>query len=404
MTISIESRDLQPLRAHLPVQASASPRIRSKNSRAVEVSWFAPLCSEDYQYLGVPDGSLRSNFDHCAQVVRLADRLGFQNILLPSGYEVGQDTLTFAAAVGTSLKQISQLVAVRCGEVHPPMLARAISTLDHLLGGRLCVNIISSDLPGTRLDSATRYRRSAEVIEILKQAWTQDHISFKGEFYSLELETLPVRPYQQNGGPLLYFGGISPDAQALAAKHCDVYLMWPETESAMAATIESIAQQAAAHGREVDFGLRVHVIVRETEREARTAADELISKLDVEKGREIKKRSVDSTSAGVARQTALREASGDLYLEPNLWSGIGLARSGCGSAIVGDPDQVAHKLQRYIDMGFRSFIFSGYPHMQECEHFARWVLPRLETCRFAMLQGRLPKTAPVTPLTTETRR
>jgi alkanesulfonate monooxygenase len=317
---------------------------------------------------------------------------------------VGQDTLTFAAGVGTSLKQISQLVAVRCGEVHPPMLARAISTLDHLLGGRLCVNIISSDLPGTRLDSATRYRRSAEVIEILKQAWTQDHISFKGEFYSLELETLPVRPYQQNGGPLLYFGGISPDAQALAAKHSDVYLMWPETESAMAATINSVSQQAATHGREVDFGLRIHVIVRETERQAQAAAVQLISKLDLEKGREIKKRSVDSTSAGVARQTALREASGDLYLEPNLWSGIGLARSGCGSAIVGDPDQVARKLQRYIDMGFRAFIFSGYPHVEECERFARWVLPKLETCRFATAQGRLPKQTPVTPLTTGIRR
>jgi alkanesulfonate monooxygenase len=379
-------------------------RIRSAGSRAVEVAWFSALCSEDYEFLGVPDGSLRSNFAHCSDIVRTADRLGYQNILLPSGYEVGQDPLTFAAAVGPSLEQLSQLVAIRCGEVHPPMLARAISTVDHILQGRLNINIISSDLPGTKADSATRYRRSAEVIEILKQAWTQDRIQFKGEFYDFDLETSPVKPYQQNGGPLLYFGGISPDAQALAAKHCDVFLMWPETEERMAATIKSISEQAATHGRTVDFGLRIHVIVREREQEARAAADRLISKLDLEKGRQIKQRSLDSSSAGVGRQDELRAQSKDLFIEPHVWSGIGLARSGCGSAIVGDPDQVYTKIQRYIDMGFRAFILSGYPHVDECERFARYVLPRLETCRFAQVQGRLPRETPTTPLTTGPRR
>jgi alkanesulfonate monooxygenase len=378
-------------------------RIRSADSRAVEVAWFSALCSEDYEFLGVPDGSLRSNFAHCSDIVRTADRLGYQNILLPSGYEVGQDPLTFAAAVGPSLKQLSQLVAIRCGEVHPPMLARAISTVDHILQGRLNINIISSDLPGTKADSATRYRRSAEVIEILKQAWTRERITFKGEFYDFDLETTPVKPYQQNGGPLLYFGGISPDAQALAAKHCDVFLMWPETEERMAATIRSISEQAATFGRTVDFGLRIHVIVRETEQEARAAADRLISKLDLEKGRQIKQRSLDSSSAGVGRQDELRAQSKDLFIEPHVWSGIGLARSGCGSAIVGDPDQVYAKIQRYIDMGFRAFILSGYPHVDECERFAKYVLPRLETCRFAEVQGRLPRETPVTPLTTGAR-
>lgn len=404
MTSSTMRDKVPPQSADAAQQTGGNIKIRSAASRAVEVAWFATLCSEDYEFLGIPDGSLRSSFQHCADVVRTADRLGYQNILLPSGYEVGQDPLLFAAGVGPSLKQISQLVAVRCGEIHPPMLARGIATLDHLLHGRLNINIISSDLVGTRADSATRYRRSAEVIEILKQAWTQDRISFKGEFYNFDLESLPAKPYQQNQGPLLYFGGISTDAQALAAKHCDVYLMWPETEKNMAETIRSISEQAAAHGRVVDFGLRIHVIVRETESQARAAADRLISRLDLEKGREIKKRSVDQVSAGVARQEELRAASKDLYLEPHVWAGIGLARSGCGSAIVGDPDQVYAKIQRYIDMGFRAFIFSGYPHIEECERFARWVLPRLKTCRFAEVQGRLPTREPVTPLTTGPRR
>jgi alkanesulfonate monooxygenase len=394
---TIELQELQP-------SSLKPPRIRSATSRAVEVAWFSAICSEDYEYLGVPDGALRSSFSHCSDIIHTADRLGYQNILLPSGYEVGQDPMLFAAAVGPSLGQISQLVAVRCGEVHPPMLARGIATLDHILRGRLNINIISSDLAGTRLESAARYRRSSEVMKILKQAWTQERIQFKGEFYNFDLESLPAKPYQQNGGPLLYFGGISPDAQALAAEHCDIYLMWPETESKMAETIQSISDQAATHGRTVDFGLRIHVIVRETESEAHAAANKLISRLDLAKGQEIKNRSVDQLSAGVARQEELRSASKDLYLEPNLWAGIGLARSGCGSAIVGNPDQVYAKLQRYIDMGFRAFIFSGYPHIDECERFARWVLPRLQTCRFADLLGRRPRDVPATPLTNALRR
>jgi len=179
-------------------------------------------------------------------------------------------------------------------------------------------------------------------------------------------------------------------------------LMWPETEDRIASTIRTMSEKAAAHGRTIDFGFRSHVIVRETEAEARAAADRLISKLNREKGEEIKRRSLDAQSAGVQRQDALREAAGDLWIEPYLWSGIGLARSGCGSAIVGDPDQVLAKLERYMDLGIRAFILSGYPHLDECDLFAKHVLPRLPTCRLNELQRRrLPN--PVTPLTTASR-
>ena len=200
-------------------------RIRTPE-RAAEVAWFGGLCSDDYELLGVPDDDLRSSFSHCSEIVQTADRLGYQNILLPSSYQVGQDTLTFAAGVAKMTEQISLLTAVRCGELHPPMLARALATLDHMLEGRLTVNIISSDLPGTQASSLDRYQRSSEVIQILKQAWTQEHIQFHGRFYDLELSAEPVRPYQQNGGPLLYFGGISEGARELCAEHCDVFLMW----------------------------------------------------------------------------------------------------------------------------------------------------------------------------------
>ncbi|MEM1248009.1 MAG: LLM class flavin-dependent oxidoreductase [Acidobacteriota bacterium] len=377
----------------------------STQQRVAEVSWFSALCSDDYEYLGVPDPALRSSFAHCGEIVRLADHLGYDNILLPSSYQVGQDPLTFAGGVAPSLERLALLVAIRCGEVHPPMLARALSTLDHMLDGRLTVNIISSDLPGETVDSAARYRRSAEVIEILKQAWTRERIDFDGEFYQLSLETTdPVAPYQQNGGPLLYFGGYSPHARTLCARHCDVYLMWPDTEDGLEATMQDISAKAREHERVLDYGLRIHVVVRKSSAEARAAAARLMSRLDAERGAEIKGRAQDSVSAGVLRQDALRDASEDDYIEPNVWSGIGRARSGCASALVGDPDEIYDKIQRYLDLGIRAFIFSGYPHLDECRYFADLVLPRLERGSLPRLRGRLPETVPATPLTHGERR
>ncbi len=378
--------------------------IRTAERRA-EMAWFSALCSDDFEFLGVPDGSLRSSFAHCGEIVRAADAQGFDNILLPSSFQVGQDPLIFAAGMAPQLTQMSLLVALRCGEVHPPMLARAISSLDHMLEGRLTLNIISSDLPGTVLDSSARYRRSGEVIEILKQAWNGESIDFHGEFYDLSLDTTePVAPYQQAGGPLLYFGGYSEAARALCAEHCDVYLMWPDTEEGLAATMADLSTRAAAHDRRLDYGLRIHVIVRETEDEARQAADRLMSRLEASKGDEIKHRAQDSRSAGVVRQDELRAASQDDWIEDTVWSGIGRARSGCGSALVGDPDQVVAKLERYLDLGIRAFILSGYPHLEEGRNVARWILPRIPQCRLARVQGRLPEGRPSTPLTDGPRR
>jgi alkanesulfonate monooxygenase len=387
--------------------APAPPPIRTGAPR-VEVAWFSALCGDDYEFLGVPDDGLRSSFSHCSSIVRRADELGYQNILMPSGWACGQETLPFSAATGVLTKQINHLVAVRMGEIHPPMLGRHLAMIDHVLEGRLTVNIISSDLPGMREESSVRYARSREVIEILKQCWSTSvrpqELHYRGRFYELDLPTTaPAAPYQQNGGPLLYFGGISPDAVQLCAEHCDVFLMWPETEERLAETMHLVAKKAAALGRVIDYGLRIHVIVRETESEAREAARRLLSRLDPAKGLEIKARAQDHQSAGVRRQDELRARSQDDYIEPFIWSGIGRARSGCASAIVGDPEQVLAKLQRYIAMGIRAFILSGYPHLTECELFARYVLPRLDTCKLNEVQGRKPKTTPATPLTTAPR-
>ena len=364
-----------------------------------EISWFAPLCDGDDDFLGHRNPAFKSNWENTSDIVTTADSLGFRNILCPSSYQVGQDTLTFASAMAPLTHQINLLTAIRCGEVHPPMLARALATLDHILKGRLTINIISSDLPGTELSSSQRYARSREVITLLKQAWTQEEIDFQGEFYQIKLSAAPVKPYQQNGGPLLYFGGYSPDGVALCAEHCDVYLMWPETEDKLQGLMNTMTNQAAGFGRTVLFGLRVHVIVRETEEEAKAYAQYMIAELDLNQGDEIRNRAQDAKSLGVSRQSELRDsADEDYFVEPHLWTGIGLARSGCGAAIVGNPDQVYDKIQRYIKMGIRSFIFSGYPHKQEADYFSKLVLPRLKTVSLPEVMGRIPKEAPNTPL------
>ena len=373
--------------------------IKSQDHNSAEVAWFAPLCSDDYRYLGVPDGDLRSSWANTRAIAQMADRLGFRNILCPSSYQVGQDTLSFVAAMAPLTEQINFLAAIRCGEVQPIMLARAVATLDHMLQGRLILNVISSDFPGETASNEYRYRRSLEVVEILKQAWTREKIHYEGQIYNFtNLSTDPVKPYQQ-GGPLLYFGGYSPLAVDLCAAHCDVYLMWPEKKEELANRMRIVNARAQHYGRVIDYGLRVHMIVRDTEAEARDYAEELVSQLNDDFGRQIRERALDAKNFGVSIQTqnlALSDEHG--YVEPHLWTGVGRARSGCGAALVGSVDQVLSKIEDYQKMGIRAFIFSGYPHLDECRIFGEKVLPHLKTCSLPHVYGRVPAQIPATPL------
>ena len=373
--------------------------ITSPDLDAVEVSWFSALCSDDYQFLGVPDGNLRSSWEHCSAIVEEAEAQGFRNILCPSSYQVGQDTLSFVAGCAPITENINMLAAVRCGEMQPIMLARTIATLDHMMKGRLTVNIISSDFPGEKADSSFRYQRSREVVEILKQSWTQDEINYQGQVYNFQgLTTDPARPYQK-GGPMLYFGGYSPDALELCGQHCDVYLMWPEPKDQIAERMKAANEAAARHNRTLDYGLRVHVIVRDTEQEAKEYARYIASKLDDEYGQAIRERALDSGSLGVSHQSKNRDlADLDGYIEPHLWTGVGRARSGCGAALVGSTDQILSELETYQKMGIRAFILSGYPHLDECKHFGSRVLPQMKTCSLPHAYGRVPTETPMTPL------
>lgn len=380
--------------------------VTSADLDAAEVSWFSALCSDDYQFLGVPDGDLRSSWEHCRDIALTAEQQGFRNILAPSSYQVGQDTLSFVAGMAPLTEKINFLAAIRCGEVQPIMLARTIATLDHMLKGRLTLNVISSDFPGEVAESAYRYQRSHEVVQILRQAWTQDEINHDGEIYQFKgVPTDPAKPYQQNGGPLLYFGGYSPAALELCGAQCDVYLMWPETTDMLEQRMKDVHARAEAHGRTLDYGLRVHMIVRDTEAEAKEYADYIASKLDDEYGKLIRDRAHDSISLGVSHQSRARELADKFgYVEPGLWTGVGRARSGCGAALVGSTDQVMSKIEAYQKMGIRAFIFSGYPHIDEAEHFGKRVMPHLKTCSLPHAYGRVPSETPPTPLGTGIRR
>ena len=374
--------------------------VTSADLDAAEVSWFSALCSDDYAYLGVPDGALRSSWEHCRDIALEAEKQGFRNILAPSSYQVGQDTLSFVSGMAPLTEKMNFLAAVRCGEMQPIMLARTIATLDHMLQGRLTINIISSDFPGEVAESKFRYQRSREVVEILRQAWTQDEINYEGEVYNFKnLPTGPAKPYQQNGGPLMYLGGYSPAALDLCGQHCDVYLMWPEPKEPLAQRMRDVNAVAEKYGRTLDYGLRVQMIVRDTEAEAKEYAEHLVSKLDDEYGKLIRDRAHDSISLGVAHQAKARELADKFgYVEPNMWTGVGRARSGCGAALVGSTDQILTKIEEYQKMGIRAFIFSGYPHIDECQHFGKRVMPELKTVSLPHAYGRVPSETPATPL------
>jgi len=344
---------------------------------AIEVSWFSALCDDDYEQLGVVQTELLSSWNHCSSIVRTVHDAGFDNVLLPSGYDLGIDTLSFASSIAPHITRMRLLTAIRCGEVWVPQLARQLATLNQVLNGALTINIISSEMPGETLDGPARYRRTTETMQALRTLLNGQRLDMDGEFLQLHIDA-PRICKEMAAAPPFYFGGLSDEARDTAAKDADVYLMWPDTEDQIVSVMDDMKQRAASYGRTLRFGYRVHVVVRDTEDEAREAAAHLIAAVDEETGDAIRSRSLDSTSTGVRRQAELREsATNDGFVEPMLWTGIGRARSGCGAALVGTPEQVAQKILRYRDLGIEAFIFSGYPHETEARRFADTVLPLL---------------------------
>lgn len=343
---------------------------------ALELAWFAPSCVGDTARLGVDDPTRRATFEYNRHVIARAESAGFDNVLIPSSFVPGMDPWTLATALAPSLTTIGLLPAVRVGEFDPPMFARAAKNLQQLLDGRLTVNIISSELAGETLGSVERYRRTAEAMALLRAFWTDEAVTHQGEHW--RYDGLSTGPTRTRTPPPMYFGGTSEPAREVAAQHADCYLMWIEGVASIAALVAEMRERAAAHGRTLRFGLRTHVIVRDSDDDARAAAAELISELDPEVGRRLKAAAHDHSSEGVRRQDALRSsAADDGFAEEALWTGIGVARSGVGAAITGSTERVVAKLRAYQSLGIDTFILSGYPLDDEAERVGRLVLPAL---------------------------
>jgi alkanesulfonate monooxygenase len=346
-----------------------------------DVLWFLPTHG-DGRYLGSEIGARHVSLNYLSQIARAADELGYFGVLIPTGRSC-EDSWIVASAMVPLTQRLRYLVAVRPGLSEPSMTARMAATLDRLSNGRLLVNVVAGGDPfelkgdGIFLDHDLRYEVAGEYLAIWKQLLSGEEIMFKGKHHSVEQGRLLYPPVQQPHPPL-YFGGSSGAGQEVAAEHVDVYLTWGEPPEAVAAKIEAMKQLAAVRGRKLSYGIRLHVIVRETAEEAWREADKLISHLDDATIAAAQQAFARFDSVGQQRMAALHGGRRDkLEVHPNLWAGVGLVRGGAGTALVGDPEQVARLMKEYIALGIDRFILSGYPHLEECYRFAELVFPLL---------------------------
>ncbi|MBU67243.1 MAG: alkanesulfonate monooxygenase, FMNH(2)-dependent [Cupriavidus sp.] len=364
----------------------------------MQVFWFIPTHG-DSRYLGTSEGAREVNLDYLKQIAVAADTLGYEGVLIPTGRSC-EDPWVAASALAAVTRQLKFLVAVRPGLMTPTLAARMAATFDRISGGRLLVNLVTGgdvaelEGDGLFLDHAARYEASAEFIRIWRDVLAASHdggeISFEGKHLHVKGARVLYPPVQRPHPPV-YFGGSSDAAHDLAAQQVETYLTWGEPPADVARKIADVRARAAKHGRTVRFGIRLHVIVRETEAAAWAAADELISRLDDETVARAQAVFAKMDSEGQRRMAALhaggakrtREA---LEISPNLWAGVGLVRGGAGTALVGDPQTVVARMQEYADLGIDTFIFSGYPHLEEAYRFAELVFPLLPR----QLRDRLP--------------
>jgi alkanesulfonate monooxygenase len=357
----------------------------------MKILWFIPTHG-DSRYLGTSQGARIADLNYFKQVAIAADTLGYEGVLLPTGRSC-EDSWMVAASLVDVTKQLKFLVALRPGIIQPVQTARMAATLDRLSGGRVLVNLVTGGDPeelsgdGLFLSHEERYELSEEFVTIWREVLTRSHdgeaFSFDGKHLQVEGAKVLYPPISKPYPPM-FFGGSSAPAHDLCAAQMDTYLTWGEPPAAVAGKIKDVGGRAEKLGRQLEFGIRLHVIVRETEDEAWAAAGRLISHLDDDIVAAAQKKFASMDSIGQRRMAALHGGRFDkvnpragLEVSPNLWAGVGLVRGGAGTALVGNPQQVAARIQEYADLGIEYFILSGYPHLEEAYRFAELVFPLL---------------------------
>lgn len=368
----------------------------------MKILWFIPTHG-DSRYLGTSKGARAATFDYFKQIAIAADSLGYEGVLIPTGRSC-EDSWILAASLIDVTRRLKFLVALRPGLVQPSQSARMAATLDRLSGGRLLVNLVTGgdaeELAGDGqfLSHAERYEESAEFIRIWREILARSHDGSEYDFDGKHLKVKGARllyPPVNQPYPPVFFGGSSEPAHELAAEQGDTYLTWGEPPAAVAAKVADVRARAAKHGRTLKFGIRLHVIVRETEDEAWRAAAELVSELDEKTVAAAQAKFAQMDSVGQRRMAALHRGQFDkaniregLEISPNLWAGVGLVRGGAGTALVGSAEQVAERIKEYAAIGLDHFVLSGYPHLDEAHRFAELVFPLLPLDLQKKLPGR----------------
>ncbi|MBB2916679.1 FMNH2-dependent alkanesulfonate monooxygenase [Cupriavidus alkaliphilus] len=367
----------------------------------MQVFWFIPTHGDSH-YLGTSEGARAVGLDYLRQVAVAADTLGYEGVLIPTGRSC-EDPWVVASALAAVTQRLKFLVAVRPGLMAPTLAARMAATFDRISNGRLLINLVTGgdraelEGDGLFLDHAERYEASAEFLRIWRQVLAASHdgdkVDYEGSHLSVKGATVLYPPLQRPHPPV-YFGGSSAPAHALAGEQVDTYLTWGEPPAAVAQKLDDVRRHAARHGRTVKSGIRLHVIVRETDAAAWSAAEDLISRLDDETVARAQAVFANMDSEGQRRMAALhaggtRRTREALEISPNLWAGVGLVRGGAGTALVGDPHTVAERLREYAALGIDTFVLSGYPHLEEAYRFAELVFPLLPRAKFDTLPGKV---------------
>jgi alkanesulfonate monooxygenase len=366
--------------------------------RPLDIHWFLPTTGDGRSVLDFfPDPARKAasraraaDLSYLKQVAQAADRLGFAGVLTPTGSQC-EDAWLVSAALAEATERLKFIVAFRPGFVLPTLAAQMTDTLQRISGGRTLINIVIGGDPveqktyGDFLDHDARYARADEFLNVMLKCWGTKPFDFEGAHYHVERGGLRIRT---GGGvspaPPIYFGGASPAAERVAAKHVDVYLLWGEPPVWVAERVERMRAAASAHGRSVRFGIRLHVIAREHSDDAWGEAKRLLDAMPAEQIEIAQQRFAKQESVGQQRMVSLHNGKLDmdaLTVAPNLWAGIGLVRGGAGTALVGSYDEVADRIREYAALGLDTFILSGYPHLEEAYTVGEEILPRLTSGR-----------------------